>query len=65
MKYTIFDIETDGLLDTLTTFHCLVAHTYEGNQFLGETVITNTWELVNFLSTQEILVGHNVVRYDF
>ena len=65
MRYTIFDIETDGLLETLTTFHCLVAHTYEGNQLLGETVVTNTWELVNFLSTQEVLVGHNVVRYDF
>jgi len=65
MRYTIFDIETDGLLDTLTTFHCLVAHTYEGNQLLGETVVTNTWELVNFLTTQDTLVGHNIVRYDF
>jgi len=65
MRYTIFDIETDGLLDTLTTFHCLVAHTYEDNQLLGETVITNPWELVNFLSGQAMLVGHNVKRYDF
>lgn len=65
MQYTIFDIETDGLLDTLTTFHCLVAHTYEGNKLLGETVITNPWELANFLSNQQVLVGHNVVRYDF
>lgn len=65
MRYSIFDIETDGLLDTLTTFHCLVAHTYEDNQLLGEIVITNPWELVNFLSGQAILVGHNVKRYDF
>ena len=65
MKYTVFDIETDGLLETLTRLHCLVAHTYEDNQFLKETIITNPWELANFLSTQDILVGHNVKRYDF
>lgn len=64
MKYTVFDIETDGLLETLTRLHCLVAHTYEDNQFLGETIITNPWELANFLSTQNIIVGHNIKRYD-
>lgn len=65
MRYTIFDIETDGLLDSLTKLHCLVAHTYEDNQILAETVITNPWELANFLSCQSLLVGHNVKRYDF
>jgi DNA polymerase I-like protein with 3'-5' exonuclease and polymerase domains len=65
MRYTIFDIETDGLLDSLTRLHCLVAHTYEDNQILAETVITNPWELANFLSCQSLLVGHNVKRYDF
>jgi len=65
MRYTIFDIETDGLLDSLTRLHCLVAHTYEDNQLLGETVVTSTWELANFLSGQALLVGHNVKRYDF
>ncbi len=65
MKYTVFDIETDGLLEQLTRLHCLVAHVYEDNQFLKEYVITNPWELANFLSTQDTLVGHNVKRYDF
>jgi DNA polymerase I-like protein with 3'-5' exonuclease and polymerase domains len=65
MKVTIFDIETDGLLDTLSRLHCLVAHTYEDNQLLEETIVTNPLELANFLSNQEILVGHNVKRYDF
>ena len=65
MRYTIFDIETDGLLDSLTKLHCLVAHTYEDNQILAETIITNPWELANFLSCQSLLVGHNVKRYDF
>lgn len=65
MRYTIFDIETDNLLHSLTRLHCLVAHTYEDNQLLRETVITNSQELANFLSTQELLVGHNIKRYDF
>jgi DNA polymerase I-like protein with 3'-5' exonuclease and polymerase domains len=65
MKYTVFDIETDGLLDSLTRLHCLVAHIYEDNQILAETVITNPWELANFLSCQSLLVGHNIKRYDF
>jgi DNA polymerase I-like protein with 3'-5' exonuclease and polymerase domains len=65
MRYTIFDIETDGLLDTLSKLHCLVAHTYEDNQLIQETVITNPLELANFLSNQVMLVGHNIKRYDF
>ena len=65
MRYTIFDIETDGLLDTLSKLHCLVANTYEDNQLIQETVITNPLELANFLSNQVMLVGHNIKRYDF
>jgi DNA polymerase I-like protein with 3'-5' exonuclease and polymerase domains len=65
MRYTIFDIETDGLLESLTRLHCLVAHTYEDNQMIEETIITNPLELANFLSNQSMLVGHNIKRYDF
>ena len=65
MKFTVFDVETDGLLEQLTRLHCLVAHVYEDDQFLKEYVITNPWELANFLSTQELLIGHNIKRYDF
>jgi hypothetical protein len=65
MKFTVFDLEADGLLDSLTKLHCLVAHTYENNQLIKETIITSPWELANFLNTQEILVGHNIKRYDF
>jgi hypothetical protein len=64
MKYTIFDLESDGLLEQLSKVHCLVAHVYEDNQFLKEYIITNPWELANFLSTQEVLVGHNIKRFD-
>lgn len=65
MKYIIFDLETDGLLDHLTKMHCLVAHTYEDNQQIGETIIKSPWELSNFLMNQELIIGHNIVMYDF
>ncbi len=65
MKYTIFDIETDGLLDSLTRMHCLCASIYEDNTLIEEVVITNMAELVPFLERQPILIGHNVIRYDF
>lgn len=65
MKYCIFDLETDGLLDHLTKMHCLVAHTYEDNQQIGETIIKSPWELSNFLMNQELIIGHNIVMYDF
>ena len=65
MRYTVLDIETDGLLDHLTKMHCLVAHTYEDNQQIGETIIKSPWELSNFLMGQELIIGHNIVMYDF
>lgn len=65
MRYTIFDIETDGLLDSLTRMHCLCASIYEDNTLIEEVVITNMAELVPFLERQPILIGHNVIRYDF
>lgn len=65
MRYTIFDIETDGLLDSLTRMHCLCASIYEDNTLIEEVVITNMAELIPFLERQPILIGHNVIRYDF
>ena len=64
MQYTIFDIETDGLLNQLTRMHCLCATIYEDNTLIEEVTITSLEELVPFLERQEILVGHNIVMYD-
>ena len=65
MRYCVFDVETDGLLEQLTKLHCLVAHIYQENQLLEEIVVTTIEDLVSFLKKQERLVGHNVKRYDF
>jgi DNA polymerase I-like protein with 3'-5' exonuclease and polymerase domains len=64
MQYTIFDIETDGLLNQLTKLHCLVAHIYENRIKTREIKITSLEEIVSFLSAQQCLVGHNIKRYD-
>jgi DNA polymerase I-like protein with 3'-5' exonuclease and polymerase domains len=65
MRYTIFDIETDGLLNSLTKMHCLCAAIYEGNTLIEEVVITEIGELIPFLERSQILIGHDVIRYDF
>ena len=57
---TVFDIETDGLLDELTKVHVLsysrdgkeVTHTHDYN------------EMAEFFLTEEVLVGHNIIRFD-
>jgi hypothetical protein len=65
MRYTIFDIETDGLLDTLTKLHCLVAHIYQDNMLMHKIHITTLEDLVVFLRGQtDYLVGHNIKRFD-
>jgi len=57
---TVFDIETDGLLDELTKVHVLsysrdgkeVTHTHDYN------------EMREFFLTEKTLVGHNIIRFD-
>lgn len=63
----IFDIETDGFLDKVSTIHCLVIHdltedkTYtfnnEGNQ---EPIVRG----VQLLADAESICGHNIIAYD-
>ena len=57
---TVFDIETDGLLNEMTKIHVLsysddaktVHHTHDYN------------EMREFFATRETLVGHNIIRFD-
>jgi len=57
---TVFDIETDGLLDELTKIHVLswstdgkeVHHTHDYD------------EMRKFFAETETLVGHNIIRFD-
>ena len=57
---TVFDIETDGLLDVLTKIHVL---SYSDD---GKTVHhTHDYdEMREFFATRKTLVGHNHIRFD-
>jgi len=59
--YTI-DIETDGLLDTMTTVHCAVAKDYKTGEVhtFGPTEIAKFIELID----GEVVIGHNIINFD-
>ena len=71
MEYAVFDIETDGLLDTVSKFHVGVVRFVEDVLFPflppfdnGPGLISNLVEFINGKPGRKI-VGHNIIRYDF
>lgn len=65
MKYTIFDLEGDGLLDTITKIHCLSYNILnEKGVTIDKGSFTDYDDMRLFMNFQECLIGHNVVRYD-
>lgn len=65
MKYTIFDIETDGLIENVTKIYCLSYNIIdERGTSLFKGSFTDYSEMRLFIQYQECLVGHNIIRYD-
>ena len=62
--YTIFDIETDGLIENVTKIHCLSYARYIGEKLIEKNTITDYETMSEFLFWNKNLVGHNIVRYD-
>lgn len=62
MQHVVFDIEADGLLDTITKIHCLSIHILE----TGERKTFRSYdEMGKFLSRDDIiLIGHYIIFYD-
>lgn len=57
---TVFDIETDGLLNELTKVHVL-SWSYDGK----EVHHTHDYdEMREFFKTHQLLIGHNIIRFD-
>jgi hypothetical protein len=57
---TVFDIETNGLLDVLTKIHVL-SYSHDGK----EVKHTHDYdEMRKFFTETETLVGHNIIRFD-
>jgi len=61
-RILIFDIETDGLLDQMTTIHCAVVKDYLTAEVL-EYGPEDIEEFVRSLDGQ-VVVGHNIVGFD-
>lgn len=59
----IFDIETNGYLDTLDTIHSLVALDYAKKEIYS---FNNKQidEGIELLSKASLLVGHNIISFD-
>ncbi len=63
----IFDLESDGLLDTMTTIHVLRIREYETGQvwtFRKNKRMDNIREGVEMLMQARMLVGHNIQQFD-
>lgn len=61
----IFDIETDGLFDTMSTLHCLSI--YDGEKMTGykqAECIDGVKRLQHALDTGEEIIGHNIISFD-
>lgn len=61
-----FDIETDGLLDTVSKGHCLVIIDEQNNitGYRPETFHKGAMRLLQALRDGEYIVGHNIINYD-
>lgn len=64
MVYSVFDIETDGLLNQVTKIHCLVYVRFRDGVKIGEGKLVKYSDIINFITQEEVLVGHNIIRYD-
>lgn len=64
MHTAVFDVETDGLLDTLTTVHCAVVKNIKTNE-VRTFDPSNISDLCSHLETFNKLVGHNCIAFDF
>lgn len=61
MNVFVFDIEADGLLENATRIHCLCYH----NLTTGDSgTYTSLSDIGKFLLNADVLIGHNIVRYD-
>ena len=61
-KMYVIDIETDGLLEKMTTVHCAVAKDYKTGEVhtFGPTEIAKFLELID----GEVVIGHNIINFD-
>jgi len=60
----VFDLETDGLLDTVSTVWCGVFQNLKTNE-VKEFRPHQIQEMLEYMDTCPVLIGHNVLNFDF
>lgn len=61
----VFDIETDGLLDTMTRIHCISAYDRQsGQRWLYDPESGDLDEIIEILAEADVLLGHNIIGFD-
>ena len=64
----VFDAETNGLLHDVSEIHCLAIYDSEKEKtFVFNDQVNNTYPIIeglHWLSTADIIVGHNIINYD-
>lgn len=64
MRYCVFDIESNGLLDKVDRIWCFSFKIFEGKDLVSSGSLTDYDEIKSFVLKQEILVGHKIIEYD-
>ena len=62
-KWYVFDLETDGLYDEVTTIHCLVLHDLNRDQtftYGPDSIVAG----LEHLATAHVLIGQNILFFD-
>lgn len=63
----IFDLETNGLLDDVTTVHCMVIKETDIDKvytYTNKDIETGLKKLQAGMAVGDVIVGHNVIKYD-
>ena len=58
----VFDLEADGLLDTITKIHCLSYSTTDKSE--KGTLYTEA-DIFSFFCMDALFIGHHIIGYDF
>lgn len=64
MSRYVFDIESDGLLESVTKLHCLVIHNLDTGETESYSPATGFAVGLAKLEGADLLVGHNIIDYD-
>jgi DNA polymerase-1 len=59
----VFDIETDGLLDTLTQIHCIVLKDIDTNEVFSFSP-ADVEQGLDMLYKADTIIGHNIINFD-